>query len=123
MRTPAKARRGVPASQRRLRGARGRQGLCCFVCGARRLAGPRPPGVVACPPSVPSVSPRPGSLRCGLERALGDMVQQAGNSVVHAQNSPPSHRVQGPVLCASWGPTLLSGASTGASIEGKNRAG
>lgn len=47
--------------------------------------------------------------------ALGDTVQQAGNSVVHAQNSPPSHGMQGPVL--------LPGVRTGAPTEGKNRAG
>lgn len=55
MRVRARAPRGVPASQRRLPGASGRQGLGCFVGGARRLAGPRPPGAVACPPSVLSV--------------------------------------------------------------------
>lgn len=55
MRVRARAPRGVPASQRRLPGASGRQGLRCFVGGARRLAGPRPPGAVACPPSVLSV--------------------------------------------------------------------
>lgn len=77
MRVRARAPRGVPASQRRLPGASRRQGLGCFVGGARRLAGPRPPGAVACPPSVLSVressawllAVRPGPGRLSATRS------------------------------------------------------
>lgn len=115
MRVRARAPRGVPASQRRLPGARGRQGLGCFVGGARRLAGPRPPrsgglsSLSSFGERVLSLAPRRAAWT-GL--ALGDTVQQAGNSVVHAQNSNPLPQPRDAGACpvrflgaypASWG--------------------
>lgn len=101
-------------------------GLLCWWCQAPgRPQAPRSGGLSSLSSfgeRVLSLAPRRAAWT-GL--ALGDTVQQAGNSVVHAQNStpPPSHGMQGPVLCASWGPILLPGARTGAPTEGKNRAG
>lgn len=107
-------------------GGQGKAGpvlLCLWRQAPGRPQAPRSGGVSALgsfSERVLSLAPRSAAWN-GL--ALGDMVQQAGNSVVHAQNSPPSHGMQGPVLCTSWGLTLLSGVSTGTPIEGKNRVG